>query len=96
MIQTLSTLRFRPARPQRKVCHSLETFISQTFRASPYRDLQSLRYHCQGGTVLLTGVLPSFFLKQMAQESIRHVAGVVEIDNRVEVIYAERLAKCVP
>ncbi len=95
MIQTLSTHRPRPV-PQRKVRPSLETFIGEKFRSSPYRDLHSVRYHCHGGTVLLTGVLPSFFLKQMAQESIRHVAGVLEIDNRVEVIYAEGLVPCAP
>lgn len=95
MIQTLPAPRTRPTRVRRAPSNSLETCIRKRFCSSPYHHLQLVRCHCQGGVVLLTGVLPSFFMKQMAQESIRHIAGVMKIDNQVEVIYSEVHAKCV-
>lgn len=95
MIQTLPALRTRPTRVQRTLLNSLETRIRSQFCSSPYRHLQFVRCDCQGGIVLLTGILPSFFMKQMAQESIRHIAGVREINNQVEVVYTEGQAECV-
>jgi hypothetical protein len=38
------------------------------------------------GTIVLTGRLPSYYLKQLLQEAIRMVPGVVDIDNRVHVL----------
>ncbi len=35
------------------------------------------------GTVVLSGRLPSHYLKQLLQEAIRSMPGVVNIDNRV-------------
>ena len=35
------------------------------------------------GTVVLSGHLPSHYLKQLLQEAIRSMPGVVRIDNRV-------------
>jgi hypothetical protein len=37
-------------------------------------------------TIVLSGRLPSHFLKQLLQEAIRRVPGVVEIDNQVIVM----------
>ena len=94
MIQSFPVLRTRPHRGHRTHVDSLDKVIQQRLCSSPYRHLQLIRCHCQGGVVLLTGVLPSFFMKQMAQESIRHVAGGWKIDNQVEVVCAEEQAKC--
>lgn len=38
------------------------------------------------GTLVVTGVLPSFYLKQVLQTILRDLSGVVRIDNRVEVV----------
>jgi osmotically-inducible protein OsmY len=40
----------------------------------------------RSGTLILRGRLPSFHLKQMLQEVLRHVDGVKQIDNRVDVV----------
>ena len=37
------------------------------------------------GTVVLSGCLPSHYLKQLLQEAIRGIPGVVRIDNQVYV-----------
>lgn len=38
------------------------------------------------GTIVLSGRLPSHYLKQLLQEAVRLVPGVVDIDNRVLVM----------
>ncbi len=40
------------------------------------------------GTVILSGRLPSHYLKQLLQEAIRGVPGVGEVDNQVDVPWA--------
>lgn len=45
----------------------------------------SLRLDVRSGRVVLSGDVPSYFLKQMAQESLREVEGVEEIQNELEV-----------
>jgi len=40
------------------------------------------------GNVVLTGTVTSFYEKQVAQEFIRRCEGVRQIDNRIEVAYA--------
>jgi hypothetical protein len=38
-------------------------------------------------TLVLSGRLPSHYLKQLLQEAIRGVPGVVDIDNQVDVLW---------
>ena len=38
------------------------------------------------GTLILSGRLPSFHLKQLLQEALREVEGVQRIENRVDVV----------
>ena len=45
--------------------------------------LVTCRYH--EGVLLLYGRLPSYYLKQLAQEAVRNLEGVEEIINRIEV-----------
>ena len=40
----------------------------------------------RSGTLILSGRLPSFYLKQMLQEVLRHVDGIKQIDNRIDVV----------
>ena len=41
--------------------------------------------HYQEGCLYLEGKLPSFYLKQLAQEAIRSIEGIDRIENRIEV-----------
>ncbi len=52
---------------------------------SPYLARRKLRFEASQGCVTLRGVVGSYFQKQMAQEAIRHVDGVDEIANELEV-----------
>ena len=55
---------------------------------NPYHVLKNVRCASEGGTLVLRGSLPSYFLKQMAQETVASVPGVTQIVNLIEVISA--------
>jgi hypothetical protein len=40
------------------------------------------------GRLSVSGPLPSFYLKQMVQETLRNLVGVVQIDNRINVVHS--------
>jgi hypothetical protein len=46
---------------------------------------------CQG-TIILSGRVPSFYLKQLLQEALRDIDGVEKIDNRVDVVRSNGLS----
>ena len=46
--------------------------------------------HCatRGDHIVISGRVPSFYLKQLAQEVLRRVSGMPPIDNRLEIVHA--------
>ncbi len=54
---------------------------------NPYLPRRNLRFETNEGRVTLRGIVGSYFQKQMAQEAIRHIAGVREIANELEVCW---------
>jgi osmotically-inducible protein OsmY len=52
-------------------------------RTSPYGSVRRVRCHLAGGVARLEGRLPTFHLKQAAQEAVRRVEGVKSVDNRI-------------
>ena len=42
----------------------------------------------EGQNLFLTGRLPTFYLKQLVQEAMRHVPGVQYVYNRIDVVNA--------
>lgn len=59
--------------------------VDAAIQTSPYLAGQQLRFEAADGRVVLKGVVRSYFQKQMAQEIVRRVAGVEQIDNHIEV-----------
>lgn len=59
--------------------------VSTALERNPYLAHRNLRFETQQGRVTLRGVVNTFFQKQMAQESLRHIEGVAEIANELEV-----------
>jgi osmotically-inducible protein OsmY len=50
-------------------------------QATGYRCLGQVDCEVSGGVVQLRGELPSYFLKQVAQESVRQVKGIRGVRN---------------
>lgn len=59
------------------VCHALERQLHLIGRR--------VRYELREADVVLTGSVRTYFQKQMAQESLRHVPGIGRIVNDLEV-----------
>lgn len=51
-----------------------------------YHVLKNIHCSVEGGALVLRGSLPSFYLKQMAQETVVTLPGVAEIVNLIQVV----------
>lgn len=61
---------------QRRVCRALRQV---------HAELCHVEVVEKDGVVELRGYVPTFYLKQLAQECIRHVPGVFTVKNRIQV-----------
>jgi osmotically-inducible protein OsmY len=59
-------------------------------RRSGYRALSDVQCEVMGGMVALSGVVPSFFLKQIAQAIILRMVSVKGLINHLEVQTSDR------
>lgn len=60
--------------------------VNKALKRNPYISGSTLSFETLEGRVILRGVVPSFFQKQMAQESLRSIEGIDEILNELEVL----------
>jgi osmotically-inducible protein OsmY len=70
---------------------SLESRVASALHDSPHLTFPSrrqLRFEAAEGKVVLRGTVRSYFQKQMAQEALRHLDGIAEIENQLEVAWA--------
>ena len=58
---------------------------AEVLTSSPLPQLRRLVVTVSDGEVVITGRVPSFYLKQLAQEAIRPTLGRRRLLNRVEV-----------
>lgn len=60
--------------------------IDNAINTNPYLQGRNLRIETEDGRVVLLGTVRSYYQKQMAQEAVRRIDGVREIDNRLTVL----------
>lgn len=65
----------------------LERRVNETMQQSQYRQLGRIVCRVDRGIATLHGRVPSYFLKQLAQEQASRVDDVSRVVNLVEVIY---------
>jgi osmotically-inducible protein OsmY len=63
----------------------LEDQVHNAIKNNPYVSRRNLSCETNGGRVVLRGRVQSYFQKQMAQETVRHIDGIVSIENCLEV-----------
>ena len=72
--------------------HALEPTLAErvvsAIEANPHVNGRTLRFETDGSRVVMQGVVKSYFQKQMAQEAVRRVAGVEQVENCLEVTWA--------
>jgi osmotically-inducible protein OsmY len=66
---------------------NLATRVDQAIQTNPYVNGRLLRFETVGSRVVLQGSVKSFFQKQMAQEAVRKVEGVEQVENCLEVMW---------
>jgi len=66
-------------------CTDLTKAAQERLRNSPYPPVRSVCCEERDGVLFLRGRLPSFFYKQVAQETVAGIEGLLEIVNAIEV-----------
>lgn len=69
---------------QKTIC--LQDKVHNAVKRSPYLSQRGLMLETNEGRVTIRGEVASFFEKQMAQEALRRVEGIQEIDNQLQVV----------
>ena len=59
---------------------------AQRLKESPYESVRRLQCEFDAGVLTLRGSVGSFFLKQVAQQSVIGLSGVERIDNQIQVL----------
>jgi osmotically-inducible protein OsmY len=59
--------------------------VELALSGSPHLGSRTLRFENEEGRIVLKGTVNSYFQKQMAQEALRGVHGIDEIENQLEV-----------
>jgi len=77
--------RVHGARQERAANGEIAKAVGKLFQASPYAALRSITCEFYDGILVLHGRVTSYHLKQLAQETVRTLAGVGVIVNFVEV-----------
>ncbi len=68
-------------------CRSeLRGVVQSALARSLYRSGKNLRFEVHEDGVVLRGVVRSYYHKQLAQESVKSVAGLRRIHNEIEVV----------
>ena len=66
-------------------CCVITQAVMLRLRSSPYRVLQILTCEFWRGHLIVCGTVPTYYMKQVAQETVRPIPGVEKITNRVSV-----------
>jgi osmotically-inducible protein OsmY len=64
----------------------LKELAEGRLRRNPYLALKSVSCECRDGVLVLRGCLPSYYLKQVAQEAVASLEGVAAVDNQIQVV----------
>jgi osmotically-inducible protein OsmY len=59
--------------------------VGSAIQTNPHLSGRTLRFEAHDGRVTLNGVVTSYYQKQMAQEAVKRVAGVEQVENELEV-----------
>jgi len=72
----------------------LASLVSIQLRCSGYAPLWCVKCEAQDDVVSLTGTVPTFHLKQIAQELAVHTVGVRRVENRLLVASSREPGGC--
>jgi len=65
---------------------SINDLAERCLRSNPYLALKRVSCDYLDGVLFLRGCLPTYYLKQLAQEVVGGLKGVERIDNQIQVL----------
>jgi hypothetical protein len=86
---TLKDTQATPASEPRPKPEAVESVLHRMLSQSSYRALHEVRCDYSQGVLTLHGRVPSYYLKQLAQEMAKRVAHGKVINNLIRVIVPE-------
>lgn len=72
--------------------HQLNELISHAISQTSLASRQNVKYRVEQEQVYLTGIVSSYYEKQLAQESVSRIQGVRQVHNSLNVEPASRAA----
>jgi osmotically-inducible protein OsmY len=69
---------------------SISSIAESRLRASSHTALRGISCKADQGVLVLEGRLSTFFQKQLAQEIVANIEGVVQVVNQIEVVSSDR------
>jgi osmotically-inducible protein OsmY len=75
--------RLTPARTPRL---GVKELAERCLCRNAYLALKNVSCDYRDGVVVLRGCLPSYYLKQVAQEAVARLEGVASVDNQIHVV----------
>jgi osmotically-inducible protein OsmY len=68
------------------VDETLESLVQSELGQSPYAEIRNVSCKFSDGILVLSGRVPTYYLKQVAQRlALQHLRGVVSVDNQLTV-----------
>ena len=64
---------------------SIVEAATERLRTSPYLSLRGVTCQCNQGVLTLAGRVPSFYHRQIAHAAVRNLAGILQIDDQLQV-----------
>ena len=64
----------------------LEEVAESRLRGHAYLALRNISCNYHNGMLVLRGCVPTYYLKQMAQEVVTQLEGVEHVENRIQVL----------
>ena len=71
--------------PTHATCRCVTEAARKRLSNSPYPPVRGVSCECDGGLLRLRGRVPSFYHKQLVQEAVADLRGVLQVLNQTEV-----------
>ncbi len=71
-------------------CADIAIAALDRFRSCHNFELKRLLCEVRAGILTIRGQVSSYYVKQLAQETLRSLEGVIRIINRLEVVYDQK------
>ena len=67
-------------------CRHVVASAMERLQMAPYPPVRGVSCECDDGVLTLRGRVPTFFEKQLAQEAVFTLDGVMQVVNEIEVV----------